>query len=172
MRSDDAGVRSVACTRRDSTDTSYSSATPDAPWSCCAVRMRDAGDVGGVEAQRQRVDACRGAELGEAPDGEERELGQAARGDDGVGDLELHRLEVADALPELVAVAHVLDREVERAVDVAEHGGRRQRPRERGRPVDAARCARRLRAVRGRARPAPRTAPGASPAPVPRRLRR
>ena len=96
-----------------------------------------------MEAQRQRVDPCRGAELGEAPDREERELGQAARGDDRVGDLELHGLEVTDALPELVAVAHVLDREVERAVDVAEHGGRRQRPRERRRPVGAARRARR-----------------------------
>ena len=40
------------------------------------------------------------------------------------------------------------DREVERAIDIAEHGGRRQRPRERRRPVDSARRARRVRIVR------------------------
>ena len=103
MRSEDAGERTVACTRRHSTDTSYSSATPDAPCNCCAVhtrrvRRRPRGGAGpSVGAARRRAD------LADAPDREEREFGEAALGDDRVGDLELDGLEVADALPELMA---------------------------------------------------------------------
>ena len=98
--------------------------------------QRGPGDVGRVQPERKRVDTCRSAELGDAPDREERELGQAARGDDRVGDLELDGLEVAEPLTELMSVAYVLDRQVDGPFDVAEHRGGRQRPRERRRGID------------------------------------
>ena len=105
MRSGDAGERSARLARGG---TARTRRTPRrrrtrraAAARCAARRGRRRRRAGAARARRC---ARRAPSSVTRHDGEQRELGQAARRHDRVGHLELHRLEVGDALPELVAL--------------------------------------------------------------------